>query len=245
MVNYNKSMIYQICCNDTNIKEVYIGSTVNFKSRKNQHKTSCNNPNSKGYNLKLYQFIRAMGGWENWDMVLIDTVSCESKLELLKIERQYIEDTKLTLNCKIPSRSHKEWGQQYYEVNKEKIKEYRNKNKEQTKEYMKQYYENNKDKLLEYKKEYRENNKEKIKEYYETNKYREKKKEYLKEYYQINKQKLNEKIICECGATINKHSKKRHEKSIKHITGQDGRFKSDIKYYFEPDSNDNLIKCHY
>ena len=114
MVNYNNSMIYQICCKDTNIKEVYIGSTVNFKSRKSQHKSMCNNPKGKKYHLKLYQFIRAMGGWENWDMVLIDTVSCENKLELHKIERQYIEDTKLTLNCKIPSRSVKE----YYEEKK-------------------------------------------------------------------------------------------------------------------------------
>ena len=133
MVNYNNSMIYQICCKDTNIKEVYIGSTVNFKSRKNQHKTSCNNPKSKKYNLKLYQFIRVMGGWENWDMILIKTVSCENKLELHKIERQYIEDTKLTLNCKIPSRSRKEWEQDNKEQMIEYQKQYREKNKKKAK----------------------------------------------------------------------------------------------------------------
>ena len=42
-------------------------------------------------------------------MILIDTVSCESKLELLKIERDYIENNNSILNCNIPSRTKKQW----------------------------------------------------------------------------------------------------------------------------------------
>ena len=51
---------------------------------------------------------------------------------------------------------------EYYENNKDQIKEYREKyyenNKEKLKEINKKYYENNKEKLKEYQKEYRENN---------------------------------------------------------------------------------------
>ena len=50
------------------------------------------------------------------------------------------------------------------------------------KEYLKQYYENNKDKIKEQKKEYRKNNIEKIKEYLKNN--QDKIKERMKKYYQ-------------------------------------------------------------
>ena len=102
---------------------------------------------------------------------------------------------------------------QWYEINKDKIKEYKEANKEKRKEYNKQYYEENKEKMREKVKEYREANKEKIKqqhkqyyqahkeelkvkvkqqqkEYYVTNK--EKRKEKMKEYYEVNKEKRKE-----------------------------------------------------
>ena len=51
-------------------------------------------------------------------------------------------------------------------VNRERIqKEYYEKNKDKIKEYEKEYYEKNKDKIAKQKKEYREKNKDKIKEY--------------------------------------------------------------------------------
>lgn len=109
MVNYNNSKIYKICCRDTEIKDIYIGSTTNFTKRKYCHKTCCNNPNDKRYHLKLYQFIRNNGGWENWDMVLVQEVSCENKLQLHKIERSYIEKNNSTLNCNIPNRGRNEY----------------------------------------------------------------------------------------------------------------------------------------
>ena len=75
---------------------------------------------------------------------------------------------------------------EYYQANKdklkEKMKEYQRANKEKLKEYNQEYYQKNKQ---EYKKEYQAN-KEKIKEYYQANK------EKLKEYYQANKEKLKE-----------------------------------------------------
>ena len=60
----------------------------------------------------------------------------------------------------------------------------------------------------EYQKEYSELNKQYYKEYF---------KEYNKKYYNLNKNKLNEKIKCECGATISKKHLAKHKKSKKHL----------------------------
>ena len=142
MVNYNKSMIYKLCCKDINIKEIYIGSTTNFKRRKHSHKNACNNEKVKSYNFNVYRFIRENGNWENWSMVLVEEVSCENKLELHKIEREYVEKLGATLNKQVPNRNVKE----YREDNKEKMKEWREDNKEKNKEKMKEYNEKNKEK---------------------------------------------------------------------------------------------------
>ena len=56
----------------------------------------------------MYKFIRAYGGWENWQMILIEEVNCNSKLELHQKERQYIEALKATLNIGIPARTAEE-----------------------------------------------------------------------------------------------------------------------------------------
>jgi len=154
-------VIYKIICKDINIKDFYIGHTTNFSKRKIQHKSSYN----KGNNMLVYQFIRNNGGWENWDIILIESCKCEKFSDACKIEKKYIEDLKATLNKAKPIRTKKE----YYEDNKEKINEtkklYNQKNKEKISETVKKYYEDNKEKILNYIKEYNEDNKEKIKEY--------------------------------------------------------------------------------
>jgi len=211
--NYQNSLIYKIVCNDTNIKEIYIGSTTNFRLRKSQHKSNCYNENDKQYNKNLYKFIRENGGFENWSMVLIDYTPCNSKLELHKIEREYIEkiDNELLLNQQIPSRTKEE----YYETNKETI----------LTRHKKYYFDNkekNKEKVKEQQKKYRTENKEKCKErckkYYETNK--EKEKERKKEYYEANKDKIKEKqkekVKCDvCNNVVSKYYLTKHKNSIK------------------------------
>jgi len=132
-VDYSKSLIYKIVCNDTNIKNVYIGSTTNFTNRKRQHKCSCNTETTP-----LYKFIRENGGWDNFDMILVDYVPCETKLELHKIEREYIEKIQPALNH----------NSAYTGLTQE--------------EYFKEYYEDNKETLKNYQKEYRKYNKEEI-----------------------------------------------------------------------------------
>ena len=45
-INYSKTIIYKIRCEDENITDIYVGSTTNFIKRKNIHKSVCNNENS-------------------------------------------------------------------------------------------------------------------------------------------------------------------------------------------------------
>jgi len=126
MVNYNNSHIYKLCCKDTDITDIYIGSTINFRNRKCRHKSNCNNINSKKHNYKVYQFIREHGGWENWTMILIEKVNVNCKLELHQKERYYIEELKPSLNKQLPLRTKNEYDKGYYNDNKEKITEYKN-----------------------------------------------------------------------------------------------------------------------
>jgi len=70
-IDYSKIVIYKIVCNDLNIKDVYVGSTTDFRKRKNAHKTHCCNVDSRDYNLKVYTIIRANGGWCDWTMIKI------------------------------------------------------------------------------------------------------------------------------------------------------------------------------
>ena len=144
-------VIYQISSKDTNITESYIGSTYDVRQRMWGHKSSCNNPNSKEYNYKVYQFIREHGGWNNWKMAILEKFTCISKFEKLHKEREYIQYIKPTLNKEIPANfqidggfNRKEWGKEWYKQNKEKRneqkKEYYNQNKEKTLEKMKTKY---------------------------------------------------------------------------------------------------------
>jgi hypothetical protein len=150
-IDYSKTIMYKLCCNDLNITDIYIGHTTNFTKRKNQHKSYCNNEHKKEYNFKIYNFIRENGGWNNWSMIMIENYLCNSELEAKKKERELIENLKPTLNSNIPTRTKKE----RYENNINNLKD-------REKKYQKKAYENNKEKILEVQKEYYKNNKEKI-----------------------------------------------------------------------------------
>ncbi len=96
----------------------------------------------------------------------------------------------------------KEKNKEYYEKNKEDILQKRKEYHENNKENRKEYYEKNKEDILQKQKEYYEENKDKIKEYNENNKekikeqhkkYAENNKEKIKEYREKNKEKIQEK----------------------------------------------------
>ncbi len=135
--------VYKLCCIDPEIKEIYVGSTKNLRVRKNQHKTRCNNENDKKYTYSVYQFIRANGGFSNWDVIQLERVEFNTKYELHAKERHYIETLNASLNKVIPTRTDTQWREDNKEKIKGQIQEYQKKNKEKIKQYKRQHYENN------------------------------------------------------------------------------------------------------
>lgn len=128
-------IMYKIICNtDDNL--IYIGSTTNFKCRKNQHKDCCNNSKSRNYNLKIYENIRNNGGWENWIMKPIEIYNTDNKIKARIRENELMEEYKCNLNC-CKAYITEEEKKNYYINNKDIISMKR-----------KEHYYNNKEKIL-------------------------------------------------------------------------------------------------
>ena len=94
-INYNNTIIYKIVCNDINIKELYVGSTTDFRRRKSQHKTACNYIINK---LKVYEMIRQNEGWNNWQMVEIEKYPCNDGNEARARERYWFDHLNASMN---------------------------------------------------------------------------------------------------------------------------------------------------
>lgn len=123
-------IFYEIKCNDSNITDFYIGSTMNFTRRKCQHKHHCNNKLSDASNYKIYNIIRENGGWDNWTMNPIDKQTFETKLDARIHENKIITERQSTLN------THKAVS------SNEKLKKYKELNRDKYKEYQKEYNKN-------------------------------------------------------------------------------------------------------
>jgi hypothetical protein len=151
-MDYSKTIIYKIVCNDLNVKDCYVGHTINMTKRKCSHKSHCNNENDKAHNLKIYQIIRENGGWDNWSMLLVEKFPCKDKYEACKREREVYEELEAKMNTFRPYRT------------QEELKEYREEHKEELKQYNKQYREEHKEEIKQYREKYYQEHKEKIKE---------------------------------------------------------------------------------
>jgi predicted GIY-YIG superfamily endonuclease len=57
-INYAKTVIYKIVCNDLSITECYVGHTTDFVRRRQNHKYHCTHENDEKHNLKIYKTIR-------------------------------------------------------------------------------------------------------------------------------------------------------------------------------------------
>jgi hypothetical protein len=157
-----------------------------MKDRKHQHKSDCNNTNSKKHNLKIYVTIRENGGWDNWRIVCLEECdeSIKTKRQAEMKEENYRLDLKSTMNLQrayVTIEEMKEYSAKYRAHNSEKLK---------AKDA--QYYADNAEKLKEKQAQYRVNNAE-----------------------QINARQ-NQKITCECGCVVIKQNIIRHKKSAKH-----------------------------
>ena len=193
--NTNSSVIYRIKCKDGSCMYTYTGATTNFTQRKATHKSTCNNANSRQYNLLLYQTIRANGGWSEWEMVIVELFPCKSKRHLSVREQYHIEQQENNMNHNRTFMTDEEKFNRrklYYEANRDEINaqnkayreahreelyakmiKYREANKEEISEWNKNYYKKNIDAYKARGKAYREANKEEISEwkqnYYKNN----------------------------------------------------------------------------
>ena len=211
MKDYGKGKIYKIVCNKTNL--IYIGSTCEPTLARRLAKHVANYKHyfrgNKGHYITCFKIIEN----GDYDIVLIEDCPCETKDQLHKRERFFIESLKC-VNKNIPTRTIKEYfidnevklkayKEEYNKQHKGQVKEYhekyREENKDKLKERSHEYYKNNSDKIIDYQKEYRLNN---------IEAYKQKKKEYRERV----KERDNEKFNCECGGkythcAISKHIK--------------------------------------
>jgi hypothetical protein len=96
--------VYKIVCNDPDIIDVYVGSTKNFYLRRNLHKS-----HSTFKDLKLYKTIRENGGWDNWSMIDIETLPCQTQSDRSIREKYWYDQLNSTLNTKVPNRKFDEY----------------------------------------------------------------------------------------------------------------------------------------
>ena len=134
-IEYSKTIIYKIVCNDLTIVSCYVGKTTDFIRRKSQHKHNCNTENCKEYNYNVYKFIRENGGFNNWSMVMVqEFVDCKSELEASQRERYWYETLNANLNKNVPAQTNNEskkiWDQKNPEKRQVSNKKYREKNRD-------------------------------------------------------------------------------------------------------------------
>ena len=138
MTSYQYTKIYKLICKDTNITDIYIGSTNNINKRKILHKYNTTNQKSKSHNFRVYQFIRDNGGWNNWDIIIIENYPCENKKQSLIREEEIRKELQPTLNTNKATKTkeeHKIQRQKYYLDNKELFQEHSKKYREENREY--------------------------------------------------------------------------------------------------------------
>ena len=168
--DYSNCYIYHIIDSDKVVH--YVGSTSNMNSRKSKHKYSCKTEHNSSYNVDIYKYIRANGGWDVFEMVPIHKIKNVSNATELRIAEQSEINKFSTLKNKLGSylsrEDHVEQTRIWHINNREKVLKNQRKHREQNKEKIadkeRKYYENNRDKVLERRRKYREANREAINE---------------------------------------------------------------------------------
>jgi hypothetical protein len=129
MTDFSKAVIYGLYCKDKNVLEIYIGSARDRNKREKNHKDKWNNENDIiKYNIKLYNYIRENGGWDNWIFKVIEEYPCENRTELRIREQYHYDLLKPALNMRRPYIPEEEWEEYHknydakrYQDNREKI----------------------------------------------------------------------------------------------------------------------------
>ncbi len=140
MPNYQNGKIYKLVNTEGTL--TYIGSTCqSLAQRKAKHHGSYKCwKNGKGNYITSFKIFE--DDEEGCKIILLEVFPCNTRNELEKRERYYIESNEC-INKYRPTRTDKE---------------YRDDNIEKAKQYKKVYYEKNKDRILEHEKLYQEKN---------------------------------------------------------------------------------------
>ena len=107
--------IYKLQCFDPLRDDAcYIGSTANLRTRKNKHKSNCNNSSTRDHNNKVYQIIRENGGWENWQLTPIEELPMHTKVQASIREQHWIGLNNCRLNSINAYTDQVLYNKQYY-----------------------------------------------------------------------------------------------------------------------------------
>ena len=178
-IDYSKTPIsfYRFVCNDENVTDSYVGHTGNFRQRKCVHKHKCNNPLGPMYDAKIYQTIRANGGWDARDMVEIKTQMCEGIRDAARVEQELMDDLKSTMNSarayvspELRKQETFEYNANYRATHKEQVAKSNAKYRATHKEEAAAYRATHKEQALEYGAKYRATHKEEAAHYRATHK---------------------------------------------------------------------------
>lgn len=205
--------IYKIICTKNDM--IYIGSTKNklykrFNGHKQQYKKWLNG--EFNHEISIFKYFKEFGV-ENFKMIEIEQIEYKDKKELLIREQYYIDNHNCInkINAYIPDENKKDKRKEYYEKNREIIREKRKETyicecgDEITKSHKVRHEESKKHKDFlngivkveltrqEYHKQWTENNKEHVLEY------------------------NSRKYTCECGVELTIRKKSRHIKTKYHL----------------------------
>ena len=213
-MDYKNGKIYKIL--NTVNDECYIGSTCQkLSQRLAKHRSVMNSQNKK--NRRLYDAMRVIGADSFYIELVVKEYPCKKVEQLRAVEGEYIRTMGILNHC-IAGRDKQQWYEDNKEKVKEHIKQYRTENLDKIKQSVKAYTEKNKDPKSQYNREYYKNNKDKRKEYIENNKDILKQKR--QEYYHKNIEKMTEKnrakTVCSCGQEVLKRNLAKHQRTKKH-----------------------------
>jgi hypothetical protein len=191
-----KYKIYMFYCEnwfeENGCKSIYIGSSKNVWQRMHNHRDALENINSKSKNFPLYKCMHENGGYDNWQVIILDEIFCNNLREAEEVEQKYIDLFKSDLNGKRAFLSDEERIKKKLEI----TQNWREDNQIHIKNYNKNYhqktYENKKEILIERVKNYALNNPDKILE------------------------RRRKKQTCGCGTTFNHFQQQRHFRTEKH-----------------------------
>ena len=117
--DYSKTIMYKIISKNNLISDTYIGHTTNIERRRKHHYENVIYPNPRK-DYSVYKFIRENGGWENFDLLIIEEYPCNNCDEARLRERYWYDILNPSLNSRKPISSKKE----YCALNKDNKREY-------------------------------------------------------------------------------------------------------------------------